>query len=258
GSTTLSLWTRGRGAYAWTLPLTPLAPLPTIVAAAAASGTYAGTVDLSATLTSGGNPLAGKTIAFALNGNAAGTATTDANGVATLTGAALTGIGAGSYPSGVSATFAGDDVYAAGSGSGALEVAKASSSTEVTCPASVVYDGSAQAPCTAAATGAGGLAVTVTYENNVDVGTATASATFDGDDNHTGSSDSKTFAITPADSVTVVTCPASVVYTGAALTPCSALATGAGGLSQALPVAYANNVEAGTASASASYPGDPN
>ena len=260
GSTTLSLWTRGRGAYAWTLPLTPLAPLPTIVAAAAASGTYAGTVDLSATLTSGGNPLAGKTIAFALNGNAAGTATTDANGVATLTGAALTGIGAGSYPSGVSATFAGDDVYAPGSGSGALEVAKASSSTEVTCPASVVYDGSAQAPCTAAATGAGGLsqAVTVTYENNVDVGTATASATFDGDDNHTGSSDSKTFAITPADSVTVVTCPASVVYTGAALTPCSALATGAGGLSQALPVAYANNVEAGTASASASYPGDPN
>jgi len=168
------------------------------VAAAAASGTYAGTVDLSATLTSGGNPLAGKTIAFALNGNAAGTATTDTNGVATLTGAALTGIGAGSYPSGVSATFAGDDVYAAGSGSGALEVAKASSSTEVTCPASVVYDGSAQAPCTAAATGAGGLsqAVTVTYENNVDVGTATASATFDGDDNHTGSSDSKTFAIT--------------------------------------------------------------
>jgi hypothetical protein len=117
--------------------------------------------------------------------------------------------------------FRGDDVYAAGSGSGALQVAKASSSTEVTCPASVVYDGSAQAPCTATASGAGGLSqtVAVTYENNVDVGTATASATFDGDDNHTGSSDSRTFAITPAESVTVVTCPASVVYTGGALTP---------------------------------------
>jgi hypothetical protein len=201
GSTTLSLWTRGRGAYAWTLPLAPLAPLPTVVSAAPASGTYAGTADLSATLTSGGNPLAGKTIAFALNGSAAGTANTDASGVAALTAVALSGIDAGSYPSGVTATFAGDDIYAAGSGSGALEIAKASSSTEVTCPASVVYDGSAQAPCTATVTGAGGLshAVAVTYQNNVDVGTATASATFDGDTNHTGSSDSRTFAITPAD-----------------------------------------------------------
>src|SRR4029079_12936311 len=36
GSTTLSLWTRGRGAYAWTLPLSPLAPLPTVVSAAPA------------------------------------------------------------------------------------------------------------------------------------------------------------------------------------------------------------------------------
>ena len=260
GSTTLSLWTRGRGAYAWTLPLSPLAPLPTLIAVAPASGTYAGTVDLSATLTSGGNPLAGKTIAFALNGNAAGTAITDANGTAALTGVALSGIDAGSYPSGVTATFAGDDIYGTGSGSGALDIAKASSSTEVTCPVSVVYDGSAQAPCTATATGAGGLSqsVAVTYENNVDAGTATASATFDGDTNHTGSSDSKTFAISPAGSVTVVTCPVSVVYVGAPLTPCSASVTGAGGFNQSLGVAYSDNLHAGTATASATFAGNAN
>jgi hypothetical protein len=260
GSTTLSLWTRGRGAYAWTLPLSPLAPLPTAIAVAPASGTYAATVDLSATLTSGGNPLAGKSVAFALNGTAAGTATTDANGVAALTGITLSGIDAGSYPSGVAATFAGDDIYAAGAGSGALDVAKASSSTEVTCPASVVYDGSAQQPCTATVTGAGGFSqsVTVTYENNADAGTATASATFDGDTNHSGSSDSKTFVIMPADSMTVVTCPASVVYGGAPLMPCAASVTGAGGLNQSLAVAYSNNFHAGTATASAAFAGNAN
>src|SRR6185503_15108714 len=131
------------------------------VMVASASATFAGTVDLSATLTSGGNPLLGKTITFALNGSAAGTAATDANGAAALTGVALSGIDAGSYPSGVTATFAGDDLYAAGAGSGALEVARASSSTQVTCPASVVYDGTAQAPCTATVTGAGGLSQSV-------------------------------------------------------------------------------------------------
>jgi hypothetical protein len=49
------------------------------------------------------------------------------------------------------------------------------------------------------------LTLTPAYVNNVNAGTATASYTFDGDDNHTGSSDSKTFTIikaTPTVSVT--------------------------------------------------------
>src|SRR5204863_7040476 len=62
-----------------------------------------------------------------------------------------------------------------------------------------------------------------------------------------------------ANSTTVVTCPTtSLTYTGSALTPCTALVTGAGGLSQSLSVSYSNNTNAGTAAASASFAGDAN
>ena len=55
-----------------------------------------------------------------------------------------------------------------------------------------------------------------------------------------------------------VTCTAGpFVYKGSAFTPCTANATGAS-LNQSLMVNYANNVDAGTASASASYAGDAN
>jgi hypothetical protein len=122
GSTTLGLWTRSRGAYAWPLPTGPENPLPTSVAAASASGTYGGTTTLSATLTSGGNPVSGETISFSLNGNPVGSAITNGSGTATLSGASLAGIKAGSYPNGVQASFAGDTVYAASSGTATLNV----------------------------------------------------------------------------------------------------------------------------------------
>src|SRR5207248_2410809 len=67
-------------------------------------------------------------------------------------------------------------------------------------------DGTAQTPCSASVTGAGGLNLTPTpsYSNNTGAGTATASYTYAGDDNHTGSSGSKTFTIgkaTPSASI---------------------------------------------------------
>ena len=83
----------------------------------------------------------------------------------------------------------------------ALTIAKATSTTTVTCPDSVTYTGSAIEPCTATATGAGGLnqSLTVTYSaDHTNVGTVSASATFTGDANHTGNSDSTTFTIAPA------------------------------------------------------------
>ena len=46
------------------------------------------------------------------------------------------------------------------------------------------------------------MTLTATYDN-LNVGTATANASWGGDANHTGNTDSKTFAITPA--VAVVT-----------------------------------------------------
>src|SRR5207245_2460991 len=69
------------------------------------------------------------------------------------------------------------------------------------------YTGSAQTPCSATVTGAGGLSLapTPSYSGNTNAGTATASYTFSGDANHTGSSDSKTFDITKAASVTAIT-----------------------------------------------------
>jgi hypothetical protein len=89
---------------------------------APASGTYGGTVNLSATLTSSGSPVGGKTINFTLNGNPVGSAITNGSGVATRTDVSLSGINPGFYPSGVGASFAGDSSYSASSGTASLTV----------------------------------------------------------------------------------------------------------------------------------------
>ena len=98
-------------------PLTTLSVVP-------ATGTYGGTVNLSATLTqtTGGAAVSGKTISFTLNGSSVGTATTNASGVATLSSASLSGINAGTYANGVAASFAGDAGFAASNGSNSLTV----------------------------------------------------------------------------------------------------------------------------------------
>ena len=144
---------------------------------------------------------------------------------------------------------------------GSLVVAKAASSTVITCPTSATYTGSALTPCTAAVTGAGGLntAATTTYANNTDAGTATADATYAGDANHNGSTATQvSFTVAKAASSTAITCPTSATYTGSALTPCTAAVTGAGGLNTTATITYANNTNAGTATADASYAGDAN
>ena len=46
------------------------------------------------------------------------------------------------------------------------------------------------------------------------------------------------------------------MFTGAAYTPCTATVTGPNGLNQALAVTYTNNVNAGTATATASFAGN--
>jgi hypothetical protein len=159
-----------------------------------------------------------------------------------------------------SAAFAGDANHNGSTDSKSFTIDKASSTTVVSCPVSVTFDGSAQTPCSANVTGAGGLnqSVPVSYAANTNAGTATASATFAGDANHSGSSNSKMFTIDKATSTTIVTCPVSVTYSGSAKTPCSANVTGAGGLSQLLSVTYSDNTSAGTATASASFGGDSN
>ena len=65
------------------------------------------------------------------------------------------------------------------------------------------------------------------------------------------------WSITPAASITTVTCLASVTYNGAEQTPCSATVMGIN-LNQPLQVVYTNNVNIGTATANATYSGDLN
>jgi hypothetical protein len=107
-----------------------------------AAGTFGGTTTLSATLTSGGNPVSGKTVSFTLNGSSAGSALTDGSGTATESGVSLAGINAGSYPTGVGASFAGDASFDPSSGSNSLTVSKADQAITVTthAPATAVFN----------------------------------------------------------------------------------------------------------------------
>src|SRR5207248_2196915 len=92
-------------------------------------------------------------------------------------------------------------------------------------------------------------------------GTAHATAAYGGDANHTGSNGAADFTIAPAATTTTVSCT-DQTYTGATLTPCSALATGDGiaapGIDVSASLVYTNNTNAGTAHATASYGGDAN
>jgi len=90
-----------------------------------ATGKHGGTVDVSATLTSGGLALSGQTVVFTLNGTSVGSATTNSSGVATLTGVSIASMNAGTHAGAIGATFAGDTNYSTSSGSADLTVSKA-------------------------------------------------------------------------------------------------------------------------------------
>jgi parallel beta-helix repeat protein len=100
----------------------------TVLSVTPSTGTYGGTVSLSATLTSGGTGVSGKTISFTLSGSAVGSAITNGSGVATLTGVRLAGIGAGTHTGYIGASFAGDTGYSASSGTADLTVNQATTS----------------------------------------------------------------------------------------------------------------------------------
>jgi uncharacterized repeat protein (TIGR03803 family) len=100
------------------------ASLSTSVAVTAAAGPFDGTALLSATLTSSdsGAPLRNQLVAFSLYGTPVGSALTDTFGVATLAAASLVGIPAGTYPTGVSASFDGTVGYLPSGGTATLVV----------------------------------------------------------------------------------------------------------------------------------------
>ncbi len=95
---------------------------PTTLTVDAVTATYGNTAGLSATLTSGASGVNGQTIAFTVNGIPAGMAVTDASGLATIANYDLAGINAGTYATGIQASFAGNASYQASSGSAVLTI----------------------------------------------------------------------------------------------------------------------------------------
>jgi uncharacterized repeat protein (TIGR01451 family) len=168
------------------------------LAVSAASGTYGGTTNLSATLTSGSTPLSGKTVSFTLNGTSVGSAVTDASGIASLANVSLTGINAGTYSTGVGASFAGASPYSSSNGTAGLTVNQAEP-TVTAVGGSFPFDNTAHAG-SGSATGIGGVdlgAVTLTYSGTgstvygpdsntapTNVGTYTVTAHFAGNINY--------------------------------------------------------------------------
>jgi hypothetical protein len=151
--------------------------------------------------------------------------------------------------------------------SGSYTIGQASSTVTVTCTSPVTYTGSALAPCTAKATGAGlavgGVSVTpVTYTNNTNAGTADASATWNGDANHSSSTGTATFTIGKAPSTTVVTFVTGPYSYKASAYTATATVTGAGGLNSPVAVVSTgdcvNVTTTGGCTATATYAGDAN
>jgi hypothetical protein len=97
-----------------------------------ATATAGGTTTLTATLTDAGAsaPLAGRILVFSLNGHVVGTATTDSNGVATVTNVSVAGLLPGHYAGAITVHFAGDAADLAGDGSASLDVLPANDVTD--------------------------------------------------------------------------------------------------------------------------------
>jgi hypothetical protein len=135
-----------------------------------ATGTYGGTTSLSATLTSGATPVSGKSIDFTLNGSGVGSATTNGSGVATLSNVSLTGINAGSYPTGVGASFAGDTFLVTSSGTNSLTVNPANQTINFAALPNKTFG---NADFTVSATSSSGLTVSFGATGNCNMASAT-------------------------------------------------------------------------------------
>jgi len=117
----------------------PPALVSNLVFDATPTGTYGGTTSLTATLTSIGSGVGGKEIDFLVNGVPVGSATTNAQGVATLTNVSIAGCNAGTHTGYVSASFPGDSSYGFSSATSDLAVAKAALTITATTN-SKIYD----------------------------------------------------------------------------------------------------------------------
>ncbi|GAA2731334.1 hypothetical protein GCM10009867_04730 [Pedococcus aerophilus] len=161
----------------------------------------------------------------------------------------------------VTASYAGDDNHGSTDATDHFDIAKAATTTTLTCPEQVTYDGTSQTPCTAHVTGPGlDSALAPTYsEDTVNAGVVPVTADYAGGSDYLASSDAAQFTIAQAPSSVTVNCPTSLTYTASALTPCTSTVSGAGTFeTTSTTLEYANNVAAGTATVTATYGGDRN
>ena len=232
---------------------------------AAASVTQAGANDA----TYNGNPHGGSASVTGAGGLNQSLTVTYSGRSATVYGPSMTPpTNAGDYRA--SASYSGDANHAGSNDSKDYSIFRATSATQASV-SNATYDGGPHGG-SASVTGAAGLnqSLTVTYSGRnstvygpsiippTNAGDYTAGASYPGDANHTSSNDAEGYSILKASSATTVICPAMVTGTGSPLMPCTASATGADGLNIGLPVGYTDNILPGTATASASYAGDPN
>jgi 6-phosphogluconolactonase (cycloisomerase 2 family) len=99
---------------------------PSTLTVTPATGAYGGLAILTATLqkASNGGLISGRTVTFSVNGASVGSSTTNGVGQAILT-VSVAGIPLGTYPGAISASFAGDTMFTASSGTGSLTVNRA-------------------------------------------------------------------------------------------------------------------------------------
>src|SRR5215211_3229480 len=178
----------------------------------------------------------------------------EASGNCTVTGSTVHITGAGSCT--VTAKQGGNGNYnAAPDVARTFTIAKAPVDVTLHDLGPYTYDNTAHS-ASATTNGPAGLTVNITYDGSstapTNAGSYDVVATVD-DPNYQGSN-SGTLTIDKAASTTTVTCtPGPFTYNGSAHTPCSAKVTGPGGLNLTPDVVYANNVNAGQASASYTY-----
>jgi hypothetical protein len=198
--------------------------------------------------------------------HAGGSGTVTGAGGLTTSATSLTYTGdqvnAGTYD--VTAHYAGDANHEPSDGAAvAIVINKAVSATTTVGAGPFTYDTTTHAGGSGTVTGAGGLntsATSLTYTGDqVNAGTYYVTAHYEGDANHNASDGAAVaIVINKAGSTTTIACPSNVIYTGLPLEPCTATATGVGGLNQPVNVTYEDNTDPGTGTAKANYSGDAN
>jgi hypothetical protein len=223
------------------------------------ASTFSGTPVTIAVLANDSDADAGQTISVT------GTSGGPANG-----GAVVNGDGTITYTPNLG--FAGIDTFTyaisdgnGGTASASVTVTVTKRTANVTAGGGTKVYGSDDPTLTPSSTGflpADGITVTQTArEGGEDVGSYATHATAAGATlaNYDVTYTDGSLVITIAGSTTTVSCTPSVMYTSGAHTVCTATVKGAGGLNEVVtPVTYTDNVNVGTAGASATYAGDGN